>query len=89
MAASYHHAGRNLGSRSMSFDVTLPQAGIEGARLGHLPLKQRSPITTPHYVAISSRGAVPHLAQDMVRDQTGIKALYTAVEDCEYFMAEH
>jgi hypothetical protein len=34
-------------------------------------------------VAVSSRGAVPHLSQDMMRANTNIGAMYTALEDCE------
>ena len=54
------------------------------ARLGRLHFQNRTPIHTPHYVASSSRGAVPHLSQDMMRSNTSIIGLYAALEDCEY-----
>lgn len=54
-----------------------------GARLGSLRLPGRNPISTPHYIANTSRGAVPHIAQDVFTDSTGIQGVYVAVEDCE------
>lgn len=52
-------------------------------RLGLLSLPGRQPIDTPHYFAVSSRGCVPHLSQDMMKGNTGIKGIYAALEDCE------
>lgn len=53
-------------------------------RLGKLKRKERIPIDTPHYFPISSRGFVPHLSQDIVRDKTSIKGIYLALEDSSY-----
>ncbi|KAI4264062.1 MAG: hypothetical protein L6R42_000828, partial [Xanthoria sp. 1 TBL-2021] len=50
-------------------------------RLGLLSLPGRRPIDTPHYFAVSSRGCVPHLSQDMMKGNTGIKGIYAALED--------
>lgn len=71
-------------SRGFSFDIdpTLPHT--HGQRLGKFSSLGRREINTPHYFASSSRGCVPHLTQDMARDRTGIKGIYTALEDCEY-----
>ncbi len=52
-------------------------------RLGHLSLPGHEPISTPHYFAVSSRGCVPHLTQDMLKDNTSVKGVYAALEDCE------
>ena len=52
------------------------------ARLGNLMFPKRKPMPTPNYIALTSRGVVPHLAQDMMRDQTSIGSVYTALEDC-------
>ena len=52
------------------------------ARLGNLTFPKRKPLPTPNYIALTSRGVVPHLAQDMMRDQTSIGSVYTALEDC-------
>ena len=53
------------------------------ARLGLLNFRRRLPIQTPHYIGLASRGCVPHLTQDMMRDETSIKGIYTGLEDCE------
>lgn len=63
-------------------------------RLGSLSFPGRTNMATPHYIAISSRGTVPHLTQDTMRGSTGITGLYTALEDCElslspYLIAPH
>lgn len=68
----------------MSFQLLRPQSDKHEPRVGRLIFRGRNPIDTPHYLAATSRGAVPHLSQDMTRDNTSICALYTAVEDCEY-----
>lgn len=70
-------------SELVSFQLSRLQSDEDGPRIGRLIFQGRDPIDTPHYVAISSRGAVPHLSQDMMRENTSIRALYTAVEDCE------
>jgi len=67
-----------------SFKCLNPEAGDKEPRLGRLCFQGRTPIDTPHYVAVGSRGAVPHLSQDMMRDYTSISAMYAALEDCEY-----
>lgn len=70
-------------SKLLSFQLLSPQSGKDGPRIGRLNFQGRNPIDTPHYIAVTSRGAVPHLSQDMTRDNTSIRALYTAFEDCE------
>ena len=57
-----------------------PFSDVE-TRHGRLYFRNRDPIETPHYVAVSSRGAVPHLSQDMIRDQTSVRGMYAALED--------
>ena len=66
----------------LSFKISKPLQADTNARLGRLSFHGRSPIETPHYIAISSRGCVPHLTQDTMREQTFIKAIYTGLEDC-------
>ena len=58
-----------------------------GPRLGRLRVPGRKTIETPHYLALTSRGAVPHLSQDMMRDNTNIGNVYAALEDCEWLGA--
>ena len=54
-----------------------------GARLGRLSFEGRRTIDTPHYVAITSRGVIPHVTPDVLAQHTGVKAAYVALEDCE------
>lgn len=68
----------------MSFDLLESQPAADHARLCRLSFRGRVPMETPNYVAASSRGAVPHISQDMMRDNTAVKSMYTALEDCEY-----
>ena len=67
----------------LSFRLLAPAAIDIQPRLGELFHPNRIPIETPHYIALSSRGAVPHLSQDMMRSSTSIKGIYAALEDCE------
>ena len=60
------------------------QVGSHGARYGQLLSYGHSPIRTPHYVATTSRGVVPHLAQDILTKHTAINAVYFGLEDCEH-----
>ena len=52
-------------------------------RLGKLALPGRNSIETPHYLGITSRGAVPHLSQDNFLRETGISGVYVGLEDCK------
>lgn len=66
------------------FEILAPAlAGGCAARLGRLSFAQRKPIETPSYIAITSRGAVPHLTPDNVARHTSFNAAYMALEDCE------
>ena len=53
------------------------------SRHGRLEHCGRWPMLTPHYIGVTSRGAVPHLTQDTMVENTSIKGVYTAFEDCE------
>ena len=54
-----------------------------GARLGRLTTAGSSvPIDTPSFLAPSSRGVVPHLSHDNLREHTAIRGVYLALEDC-------
>jgi hypothetical protein len=63
--------------------TTSPQAVITCARLGQL-ITRSGKIQTPNFIAPSSRGVVPHLSQDNLRDHTKIPGVYVAVEDCMF-----
>lgn len=70
-------------NKLISFDFLGPKGCNDEPRLGRLALRGRASMETPHYVAISSRGVVPHLSQDMMRENTTTKGMYAALEDCE------
>ncbi|MCJ1250902.1 hypothetical protein MMC30_008130 [Trapelia coarctata] len=68
-------------SGAPSFKLAKPFNDKLGPRVGYFSFPGRQPIETPHYIAISSRGAVPHLSQDTMRESTSIKGLYAGLED--------
>lgn len=53
-------------------------------RLGQLRLAGKKVIETPHYLALTSRGVVPHLTQDSFARDSGIDGVYVPLEDCEF-----
>lgn len=59
-----------------------PLASGSSARLGRLALPGRTPVDTPGYVAMSSRGGIPHLTPDVLNRHTDIAGSYMALEDC-------
>ncbi|KAK5164502.1 uncharacterized protein LTR77_009708 [Saxophila tyrrhenica] len=50
-------------------------------RLGRLHILGRDTLETPHYVATTSRGVVPHITQDLFARATGINGVYVPLED--------
>ena len=66
-----------------SFSI-LPSPSVSGAtvRLGRLIISNGNVFDTPAFIAPSSRGVVPHLTPDSLRNCTKIKGVYTALEDC-------
>lgn len=57
-------------------------------RLARLSLPGRRILDTPHYLATTSRGVVPHLTQDTFRRDTSINGVYVALEDCTCWQRE-
>lgn len=66
-----------------SFALHASAPSDTGPRCGTLSFPNRAPIATPHYIALSSRGVVPHITQDTMRSSTSITGIYAALEDCE------
>jgi queuine tRNA-ribosyltransferase accessory subunit len=52
-------------------------------RLGQLHREGRKIIETPHYVATTSRGVVPHISHDTLRKHTAVSSIHLGLEDCE------
>ncbi|KAF8468807.1 tRNA-guanine(15) transglycosylase-like protein [Kalaharituber pfeilii] len=65
-----------------SFSI-LPSASVKetGPRLGRLVVSKSHVLDTPTFIAPTSRGAVPHLSHDTLRNHTQIKGIYAALED--------
>ncbi|KAF7596592.1 hypothetical protein BBP40_000993 [Aspergillus hancockii] len=59
---------------------------ILAPRLGKLTLAGRNAILTPHYIPLTSRGALPHISHDVMREQTAIGGLYFGLEDYDPFL---
>ena len=83
-AESQEQSAQDL-DKPLSFDLQVQEPSNNESRLGTLSLHGRKTINTPHYVALTSRGTVPHLTQDMMRDNTEIQGVYAALEDCESY----
>ncbi|RMJ27679.1 hypothetical protein PHISP_01464 [Aspergillus sp. HF37] len=59
--------------RMANFSILTPAASpILSPRLGQLAIAGAKPVRTPHYLPLTSRGALPHLSHDIVRDHTAI-----------------
>lgn len=72
------------GPEGMGFQLLKTSVGGSGARLGRLSLPNRIPVQTPSYVAVTSRGTVPHLTTDNLVKHTSIESAYLALEDCTF-----
>ncbi|OHW94659.1 queuine tRNA-ribosyltransferase [Colletotrichum incanum] len=69
-------------SEGMIFEILKKAVnGTSAARLGRLSLPKRNPIETPNYIAVASRGVVPHVTPDNLEKHTSISAAYMALED--------
>jgi queuine tRNA-ribosyltransferase accessory subunit len=73
-----------LAASRPAFEIKKSDIESNTERLGVLSFEDRHAVETPHYIAISSRGCIPHLTPDNVRTQTSIKSIYTAFEDCKF-----
>ncbi|KAF2276451.1 tRNA-guanine transglycosylase [Westerdykella ornata] len=68
-------------------DFTLSKTfGALAPRLGRLTLPGRKPLLTPDFLGNTSRGAVPHISQDIYRSRANLGGVYIALED---FVEKH
>jgi len=58
-------------------------------RTGTLALQGRRAVETPNFLAITSRGSVPHITPDVLLEHTGIGGVHIALEDCEFDVSRH
>jgi queuine tRNA-ribosyltransferase len=74
----------DLPEEMVSFTLLNSGPSLLAPRIGRLSLAGRKPLTTPCYLPITSRGALPHVTHDTIRDQMSINSLYIALEDCTF-----
>lgn len=75
---------RQLPEKMLSFScLRSPAKKGLGPRLGRLSLPDLTRMETPHYIALTSRGAVPHLSPDLMREHAHVRGVHIALEDCE------
>ncbi|KAJ5108651.1 hypothetical protein N7456_005326 [Penicillium angulare] len=65
----------------MTFSVLGSAAPVLAPRVGKLAIPGRKAISTPHYLPVTSRGVVPHISNDNVRNETSINSFYVGLED--------
>jgi queuine tRNA-ribosyltransferase accessory subunit len=61
----------------------LRTTGPLAPRLGRISLPGRKAVLTPGFLGNTSRGVVPHIAQDNFRKSTNLNGVYVALEDCK------
>jgi queuine tRNA-ribosyltransferase accessory subunit len=70
--------------RKELFETLRPvDPSIIGPRLGRLTVQGRNQLDTPNFLAITSRGVVPHMTPDVVAASTDIRGVHMALEDCK------
>jgi hypothetical protein len=70
--------------RRMLFEVlSHVDPNVVGPRLGRLRIQGRKDLETPGFMAISSRGVVPHISPDVLAANTQVGGVHIALEDCK------
>jgi queuine tRNA-ribosyltransferase accessory subunit len=67
----------------LNFTLAHLKPSTIGPRLGQLRREGRKVIQTPHYVATTSRGVVPHISHDTLRKHTAVSSIHLGLEDCK------
>lgn len=81
-----HHTLLTTMDKMTTFTLLGPAAApVMAPRLGRLSITGRKAISTPHYIPLTTRGTVSHIAHDVMRDHTAISSLYIGLEDCMLF----
>lgn len=61
---------------------------VFGARLGRLTFPGRKALETPNFIAVSSRGVVPHLSPDVILAHAEFGGVHLALEDCKLVLQD-
>jgi hypothetical protein len=78
------HSPTNVRNSMLRFTLAQLNPATTGPRLGQLLRAGQKAIETPHYVATTSRGVVPHISHDILRKHTEVSSIYLGLEDCTY-----
>ncbi|KAI5296521.1 hypothetical protein KEM52_000929 [Ascosphaera acerosa] len=62
-------------------ETATSSGALHAPRLGRFALPGRHALQTPGYLPTTSRGAVPHVAHDVLSEKTGVKSVYVGFED--------
>ena len=65
--------------------VSHVESSTTGARLGRLCVSNRKDLETPNFLAIGSRGVVPHMTPDVIASSSEIGGVHMALEDCKLY----
>ncbi|CAP72869.1 uncharacterized protein PODANS_2_3010 [Podospora anserina S mat+] len=71
-------------STAMRFEVVssaLKEGTAAAARVGRLALPGRRPIDTPNFIAVTSRGTLPHVTPDNISKHLQVSGAYFSLED--------
>lgn len=76
----------DIGSADQMIFQIAKGGDVVAARLGTLKLARSSPLETPNFIDITSRGAIPHLTTDVLTKHVQVNGAYVAIEDCKSFI---
>ncbi|KAK4203273.1 putative queuine tRNA-ribosyltransferase [Triangularia verruculosa] len=71
-------------STAMRFEVlssALKESTSAAARIGRLAFPGRRPIDTPNFIAVTSRGTLPHVTPDNISKHLQVSGAYFSLED--------
>lgn len=73
----------SVNPEKMRFELLRGGLADGAARLGRLAMSGRREVSTPNFLAITSRGAVPHITPDNLKAHVPVGGTYIALEDCK------
>jgi queuine tRNA-ribosyltransferase subunit QTRTD1 len=66
----------------LGFEILSNSDPTSGARLGRLAVEGRKALETPGFIAVTSRGVVPHMTPDVIAAHAQFGGVHMALEDC-------
>lgn len=64
--------------------LTTLDHSTSGPRLGRLTVEGRKDMETPDFLAITSRGVIPHMTPDVIAAHARLSGVHFALEDCRF-----